>query len=362
MSLNTQSNSAKTLLVMAGGTGGHIFPGLAVADYLQAEGWKIVWLGNPSGMENQIIPTRGIPFEGINFGGLRGKGLKTKLMLPFNLLRALIQSAVILKRINPSVVLGMGGYVSFPAGLAAVLMGYPLVLHEQNSVAGLTNRILSKLAGRKLCAFPDALPDAEWVGNPLRADLLKVELPKDRFSTRSGNLNILVVGGSLGAMALNTTVPEALSLISEAERPNVVHQSGEKHVADLQERYRQFGVKAEVVPFIENMAAAYSRADVVICRAGAMTIAELSAAGVASCLVPFPYAVDDHQTSNARFLQQAGAAKLMAQSDMTANRLADWIKSLNREELMEMANRALQCAKPMATARVAAVCKELVSA
>ena len=362
MSLNTQSNSVKTLLVMAGGTGGHIFPGLAVANYLQAEGWKIVWLGNPSGMENQIIPSRGISFEGINFGGLRGKGLKTKLMLPFNLLRALIQSASILRRVNPNVVLGMGGYVSFPAGLAAVLMGYPLVLHEQNSVAGLTNKILAKVAGRKLCAFPDALPDAEWVGNPLRADLLKVASPKERFASRSGNLNILVVGGSLGAMALNTTVPEALSLISEAERPNVVHQSGEKHLGELQERYRHFGVKAEVVPFIENMADAYSKADVVICRAGAMTIAELSAAGVASCLVPFPYAVDDHQTSNARFLQQAGAAKLMAQSDMTANRLADWIKSLKREDLSEMATRALQCAKPMATARVAAVCKELVSA
>lgn len=362
MSLNTQSNSARTLLVMAGGTGGHIFPGLAVADYLHSEGWKIVWLGNPTGMENQIIPSRGIPFEGINFGGLRGKGLKTKLMLPFNLLRALMQSASILRRVNPDVVLGMGGYVSFPAGLAAVLMGYPLVLHEQNSVAGLTNKILAKVAGRKLCAFPEALPGAEWVGNPLRADLLKLPLPKDRFTGRSGNLNLLVVGGSLGAMALNTVVPEALSLIPESERPYVVHQSGEKHVADLQERYRNLGVKAEVVPFIENMASAYTKADVVICRAGAMTIAELSAGGVASCLVPFPHAVDDHQTSNARFLQQAGAAKLMPQSDMTANKLADWIKSLNRDELTEMANRALNCAKPMATARVAAICKELVSA
>jgi UDP-N-acetylglucosamine--N-acetylmuramyl-(pentapeptide) pyrophosphoryl-undecaprenol N-acetylglucosamine transferase len=360
MSMNTQS-SDKTLMVLAGGTGGHIFPGLAVADYLRGEGWKISWLGNPTGMENQIVPSRGIPFEGINFGGLRGKGLKTKIMLPFNLMRALIQSASILKRVNPSVVLGMGGYVSFPAGLAAVLMGYPLVLHEQNSVAGLTNRILAKLAGRRLCAFPDALPDAEWVGNPLRADLLKLDEPKARFANRTGNLNILVVGGSLGAMALNTVVPEALSLIPKDKRPNVFHQSGEKHLADLKERYHALGVEAEVVSFIDNMASAYTKADVVICRAGAMTIAELSAGGVASCLVPFPYAVDDHQTSNARFLQQAGAAKLMPQDDMTPTRLAQWIESLNRDQLTEMAQRALQCAKPMATARVAAVCKELVT-
>lgn len=362
MSVNTQSNSDKTLLVMAGGTGGHIFPGLAVADYLRAEGWKISWLGNPGGMEHQIVPSRGIPFEGINFGGLRGKGLKTKLMLPFNLMRALIQSTSILRKVNPSVVLGMGGYVSFPAGLAAVLMGYPLVLHEQNSVAGLTNKILAKLAGRRLCAFPEALPDAEWVGNPLRADLLTLEDPKSRFANRTGNLNILVVGGSLGAMALNTVLPEALSLIPQDRRPNVFHQSGEKHLADLKERYRSFRVEAEVVPFIENMASAYTKADVVICRAGAMTIAELSAGGIASCLVPFPHAVDDHQTSNARFLQQAGAAKLMPQSDMTPVRLAQWIESLDRKQLTEMAERALQCAKPMATARVAAVCKELVSA
>ena len=362
MSISTQLSPQKTLLVMAGGTGGHIFPGLAVADYLHAEGWKIVWLGNPTGMENQIIPSRGIDFEGINFGGLRGKGLKTKLMLPFNLIRALMQSASILKRINPDVVLGMGGYVSFPAGLAAILMGYPLVLHEQNSVAGLTNRILAKVAGRRLCAFPDALQDAEWVGNPLRADLLKLPEPKVRFEGRTGNLNILVVGGSLGAMALNTVVPEALALIPESQRPNVVHQSGEKHVLDLKQRYESFGVKAEVVPFIDNMASAYAKADVVICRAGAMTIAELSAAGVASCLVPFPHAVDDHQTSNARFLQQAGAANLMPQSDMTASKLAAWIESLDRKQLSEMATHALKCAKPMATARVAAVCKELVSA
>ena len=360
MSVVAQSISQKTLLVMAGGTGGHIFPGLAVADHLKHQGWKIVWLGNPSGMEFNLIPSRGIPFEGIQFGGLRGKGLKTKLMLPFNLMRAMKQSLEILKRIRPSVILGMGGYVTFPAGLTATLLGYPLVLHEQNSIAGLTNRILAKLAGRKLCAFPNALPGAEWVGNPLRADLLKLNTPAERFAGRTGNLCILVVGGSLGAAALNETIPAALALIPKDTRPFVTHQSGTKHEQSLRERYQALGVEAKVEPFIENMASAYEAADLVICRSGAMTIAELSAAGVASCLVPFPFAVDDHQTYNAKFLADAGAAKLLPQNEMNAQSLAAWICTLTRSQLQTMAEKALSVAKPEATVRVAQVCEEAI--
>lgn len=362
MSVIAQSLSQRTLLVMAGGTGGHIFPGLAVADYLKNKGWNIVWLGNPSGMEFNLIPSRGIKFEGIQFGGLRGKGLKTKLMLPFNLLRAMKQSFEILRRIRPSVILGMGGYVTFPAGLAATLLGYPLVLHEQNSIAGLANRILGKLAGRKLCAFPNALPGAEWVGNPLRADLLKLASPAQRFAGRTGNLKILVVGGSLGAAALNETIPAALALIPKDSRPFVIHQSGMKHEQALREHYQRLGVDAQVEPFIENMAAAYELVDLVICRAGAMTIAEVAAAGVASCLVPFPFAVDDHQTFNAKFLADAGAAKLLPQNEMNAQSLASWICTLTRDQLQIMAEKALAVAKPEATARVAQVCEEAVKA
>lgn len=358
--MSLMQSSQKTLLVMAGGTGGHIFPGLAVAEYLRQEGWKIVWLGNPSGMENQIVPSHGIAFEGIHFGGLRGKGLKTKLMLPFNLLRALIESIAILRRVKPNVILGMGGYVTFPAGLAAILMGYPLVLHEQNSVAGLANKVLAKFSGRQLCAFPNALPGAQWVGNPLRADLLKLPNPSERFNNRSGNLRILVVGGSLGAAALNEAIPKAISLIPENARPVILHQAGAKNAQALQDSYRSLGVNAQVEPFIENMAAAYGEADLVICRAGAMTVAELAASGVASCLVPFPYAVDDHQTSNAKFLADAGAAVLLSQAELNPEKLSNWISSLTRDDLREMAVKALSCAKPNATADVAQVCKELV--
>jgi UDP-N-acetylglucosamine--N-acetylmuramyl-(pentapeptide) pyrophosphoryl-undecaprenol N-acetylglucosamine transferase len=356
----SSQSSVNTLMVMAGGTGGHIFPGLAVAEYLRDEGWNVVWLGNPSGMENQIVPSRGIPFEGIHFGGLRGKGLKTKLLLPINLLCALKESISILRRVKPSVILGMGGYVTFPAGLAAGLMGYPLVVHEQNSVAGLANKVLAKFSGSQLCAFPEALPGAQWVGNPLRADLLKLPNPTDRYNARTGNLKILVVGGSLGAAALNDVIPKALALISEEMRPQVLHQAGAKNAQALAQTYASLGVKAQVEPFIENMAAAYGDADLVICRSGAMTIAELAASGVASCLIPFPYAVDDHQTSNAKFLSDAGAAVLLPQVDLQPEKLAKWMMSLSRENLKDMALKALACAKPNATADVAKVCKELV--
>lgn len=348
-----------TLLVMAGGTGGHIFPGLAVAEYLRDKGWKVAWLGNPQGMEHRLVPPKGFSFEGIQFGGLRGKGLKTLLLLPFNLLRAFWQSIQVVRRVRPNVVLGMGGYVTFPGGMMSVLLGKPLVLHEQNSIAGLANKVLAKVADKTLCAFPGALAGATWVGNPLRAGLTTLPAPAIRYESRQGPLRILVVGGSLGAAALNETVPAALALIPEAQRPHVVHQSGEKHLEQLRQSYAQYGVSAEVKPFIEDMTSAYADADLVICRAGAMTIAELSAAGVASYLVPFPYAVDDHQTFNARFLSDAGAATLVNQKDLTPASLADFLKTQSRTDLMKMAEKALSQAKPHATQDVADVCEQL---
>jgi len=350
---------SKTIMVMAGGTGGHIFPGLAVADYLRLEGWNVHWLGNPAGMEYPMITKRGIAFEGIQFSGLRGKGLEAKMLLPFNLCKALWQSTRILKRIQPNVLLGMGGYITFPMGLMAIIMGYPLVLHEQNSIAGLANRVLGKFAGRSLCAFPEALSNAEWVGNPLRTELLQLPPPTERYKNRSGKLHLLVVGGSLGATILNEVIPRALSLIPEDRRPTVMHQSGEKHVESLQNNYEKAGVNAQVLPFIGDMASAYSTADLVICRAGAMTIAEVSACGVASYLTPFPYAVDDHQTSNAAFLEQHGAAQLMPQAHFSAESLAQYLQIITRDALLEMAKNALSLAKPFATARVAQVCKEM---
>jgi UDP-N-acetylglucosamine--N-acetylmuramyl-(pentapeptide) pyrophosphoryl-undecaprenol N-acetylglucosamine transferase len=351
--------TSKAILIMAGGTGGHIFPGLAVAEYLRLEGWRVYWLGNPEGMEYQIISNLGITFESVKFGGLRGKGLITKVMLPFNLLKASYQSLKIMHKVKPHVLLGMGGYITFPAGLVAFVIGNPLVLHEQNSIAGMANKVLSKLASRSLCAFPDALPNAEWVGNPLRADLLQLPSPNERFAGRSGPLKVLVVGGSLGAQALNTIVPKAMQMIPEEQRPVITHQAGQKNLNDLLSNYQQAGVKAQVIPFIDDMAKAYADADLVICRSGAMTIAELAACGVASYLVPFPFAVDDHQTANAQFLSKVGAAILMPQSELSPERLSLWLMSMERKQLLEMANQALSMAKPFATARVAEVCKEV---
>jgi UDP-N-acetylglucosamine--N-acetylmuramyl-(pentapeptide) pyrophosphoryl-undecaprenol N-acetylglucosamine transferase len=359
--MTTLSPTTKAILIMAGGTGGHIFPGLAVAEYLRLEEWRVYWLGNPAGMEYQIISEKGITFESVHFGGLRGKGWMTKIMLPINLMRASYQSYKIMRRVKPNVLLGMGGYITFPAGLVAAIFGYPLVLHEQNSIAGMANKILARIASRSLCAFPDALQNAEWVGNPLRADILKVPSPADRFAGRTGNLRILVVGGSLGAQALNDIVPKAIQMIPEDKRPSITHQAGKKNLDELIKNYADVGVVAQVVPFIEDMAKAYADADLVICRSGAMTVAELAACGVASYLVPYPYAVDDHQTANAHFLSKAGAAVLMPQSELTVEKLSQWLMSIDRAELLKMSQQAQQMAKPFATARVAEICKEVSS-
>lgn len=350
----------KTLLVMAGGTGGHIFPGLAVADYVREHGWRVVWLGNPSGMEAKLVPPRGYEIAPLRFAALRGKGLLRKLMLPLNLLSGFWQARRELARIRPDVVLGMGGFVSFPGGMMAALLGRPLVVHEQNSVAGLANRVLSRVADRVLTGFPGTLKKGEWCGNPLRPEIAALKAPAQRFKDRAGPLRLLVVGGSLGAAALNEQVPKALALLAPEERPLVVHQSGEKHLEALKHNYAAAGLSAKCVAFIEDMGGAYEWADLVICRAGALTVAELAAAGVASILVPFPYAVDDHQSGNARFLANAGAAILLQQGELTPQKLA-LIRNLTRDQLLQMAEKARALAKPDATAAVARACMELAT-
>ena len=349
----------KCALVMAGGTGGHIFPGLAVAEALRDAGWRVHWLGAPASMESQLVPPRGLAFEAVNFGGVRGKGLKTLALLPFKLIRAFWQSLQVVRRVQPDVVLGLGGYITFPGGLMASLWGKPLVLHEQNSVAGLANKVLARLAERVFTAFPDVLRQAQWVGNPLRAAFLTQPPPAERFAGRSGPLRLLVVGGSLGAKALNDTVPQALALIPEAQRPQVIHQSGAKQIDALRASYAAAGVQAELTPFIDDTATAFAQADLVIARAGASTVTELSAVGAAALFVPFPFAVDDHQTTNARFLVEAGGAWLVPQSELSAQMLAERLAGLSREALLERAEKAYAQRKTNATREVVMACEEL---
>lgn len=349
----------KTLLMMAGGTGGHIFPGVAVAEALKARGWRIVWMGNPDGMEARIVPAQGYETVWVRFGALRGKGLVRKLMLPLNLLSGFWQALRELRRVRPDVVVGMGGYITFPGGMMAVLLGRPLVLHEQNSVAGLANRVLAGVADRVLSGFPAVLKKAVWVGNPVREAIAAVPPPAERFADRDGRLRILVVGGSLGAAVLNHTVPLALAALPAEQRPRVVHQAGDRQIDALRAAYAAAGVEGDLRAFIDDMAAEYARADLVICRAGALTVAELAAVGVASLLVPFPHAVDDHQTGNARFLADRGAAYLLPQAELDAERLAGILASLNRNRLLQMAQSARTLAKPDATAEVARICEQL---
>ena len=353
---------SRTILIMAGGTGGHIYPGLAVADALRTQGWNVVWLGAPNSMEAELVPKHGYPVAWVNFTGVRGKGMLRLLTLPFTLLRALGQSAVAIFSYRPDVVLGMGGYITMPGGLMAAMLRRPLVIHEQNSIAGMSNKVLAKLAARVLSGFPDVLKRTEWCGNPVRADIAALPEPKERYAARTGKLNVLVVGGSLGAQALNEAMPKALALMNEQDRPNVVHQTGKKNLETVQQLYKQAGAKADIRPFLDDMATQYAHADVLICRAGALTIAELAAAGVASVLIPLPIAVDDHQTHNARFLSERGAAVLLPQKELSGEKLAKLLRGFDREKLLVMAQAARDQAKPEATQTVAKVCAELVAA
>jgi UDP-N-acetylglucosamine--N-acetylmuramyl-(pentapeptide) pyrophosphoryl-undecaprenol N-acetylglucosamine transferase len=352
---------AGTILIMAGGTGGHVMPGLAVAHYMKERAWNVVWLGHPEGMEARLVPQHGIPLKGVRFGGLRGKGLLTALLLPLNLLRAFAQTLMVIREVKPSVVLGLGGYISFPGGMMASLLGRPLVLHEQNSVAGLANRVLARLADRVLVAFPDALPGARWCGNPVRSAIGALPDPVQRYASRQGPLHILVFGGSLGAQVLNQVIPEALGLVREqgGALPVVRHQTGRGHLQSVQAAYLKAGVGAQASEFIDDMAAAYGWADLVICRAGALTVSELAAAGVASWLVPLPHAVDDHQTGNARFLSDKQAARLWPQPEFQAAGVAQALHSVERGSLVKIAQAARALAQPDATEVVASTCSEI---
>lgn len=351
----------RTALIMAGGTGGHIFPGLAVAQALRDKGWRVHWLGAPGSMESRIVPARGIPLELVDFGGVRGKGLKTLVLLPFKLLRAFWQSLQVVRRVKPDVVLGLGGYITFPGGMMGVLCGKPLVLHEQNSVAGMANKVLAGVADRVFTAFPKALKQGQWVGNPLRTEFLNQAEPAQRFAGRSGPLKVLVVGGSLGARALNTVVPQALALIPEALRPVVTHQAGEKQIDELRANYAAAGVQATLTPFIDNTAQAFADADLVICRAGASTVTEIAAVGAAAVFVPFPAAVDDHQTTNAQFLVAQGAGWLLPQAEMTPARLANLLQNTERTSLVQCGLEAKKMQQLHATDAVVAACEELAA-
>jgi len=350
---------SRTILITAGGTGGHVFPGLAVAQAMREAGWRVVWLGAKSGMEARLVPAHGYEMAWVRAAALRGKGLLAAFLLPLNLLVGFWQSARAILAHRPDVVLGLGGYVAFPGGMMASLLARPLAVHEQNAIAGLTNRILAGVADRVLVAFPEAMKNAEWTGNPVRAEIARIPVPDERFANRHGPLRILVVGGSLGAQALNEAVPRALAQMPAPERPQVVHQSGEKHLDALRASYAAAGVDGELVPFIDDMARRYAEADLVICRAGAITVAELSTGGMASVLVPFPHAVDDHQTANAAFLAGRGAAVLLPQKDLSPERLATLMRSMDRAALLEMARKARALGKPDAAQTVAARCMEL---
>ena len=351
--------TGKTALVMAGGTGGHIFPGLAVAEALRERGWRVHWLGAPGSMEEKLVPPRGFAFEPVQFGGVRGKGPLTLFLLPLRLLRAFWQSLGVVRRVKPDVLVGLGGYITFPGGMMGVLLGKPLVLHEQNSVAGLANKVLAGVADRVFTAFPDVLKKAQWVGNPLRAAFTSQPDPAARFAGRTGPLKLLVVGGSLGARGLNTVVPQALARIAPEMRPQVLHQSGAKQIDELRANYTAAGVEGVLTPFIEDTAQAYADADIIVARAGASTVTEIAAVGAAALFVPFPSAVDDHQTTNARFLVDAGGGWLVQQADLTPELLADLLQKTERTTLIEKAAKAKTMQKTEAVDAVVRACEEL---
>ncbi len=351
------------VLIMAGGTGGHIFPGLAVADALRARGVPVVWLGAVGGMETRVVPAHDITIHTLAVAGLRGKSVAARIKAPLMLARALLGALSLLRRIKPRSVLSMGGYVAGPGGIAAWLLRRPLLVHEQNRVAGLTNR---KLAGRAQCVmagFADALPGARWVGNPVRAAIAAVLTPARRMAGRQGKPRLLVLGGSLGARALNRALPRALAMISLERRPQVLHQSGSRGLEEARAAYAEAGVEAEIVPFIDDMAGSYAWADLAVCRAGALTLAELTAAGLGAVLVPFPYAVDDHQTRNAEVLVDSGAALLIQERELDVSDLARRLDALlgDRAQCLRMAEAARAMAKPDAASVIADACLKVAA-
>jgi UDP-N-acetylglucosamine--N-acetylmuramyl-(pentapeptide) pyrophosphoryl-undecaprenol N-acetylglucosamine transferase len=358
-------NPCKTVLIMAGGTGGHVFPALALAKLLRAASHEVIWLGTQRGLEARVVPAEKIEIEWLSMSGLRGKGTATLLAAPFKLAQAIWQALGVMRRRRPALVVGFGGFVTGPGGVAAWLTRRPLIIHEQNAIAGYSNRCLAHLARKVLAAFPNAFPpavDVQVVGNPVRAEILMQVPPHERFTRRDGPLRLLIVGGSLGASRLNAVVPFAVA--QSGLSLHIRHQAGERGIDAARAAYTQAGVTADVSAFIDDMALAYSEADLVICRAGALTISELAAVGVGSVLVPFPAAVDDHQTFNAQYLVREGAAVLIADRNLTAERLATELKELcaGRGKLLAMAERARLVARPRAAEELAAACLQQMGA
>jgi len=358
-------SGSKLILIMAGGTGGHVFPALALARLLRSASHEVVWLGTQRGLEARVVSAENIAIEWLSMSGLRGKGVLTLLAAPFKLLWSIWQALRVMRRRRPALVVGFGGFVTGPGGVAAWLSRRPLMIHEQNAIAGYSNRVLAHFAGSVLAAFPKAFPagvEAQVVGNPVRADIIVQPPPAERFARREGALRLLILGGSLGASRLNTVVPFAIEQSGLELR--VRHQAGERGVDATRAAYEEAGITADIAPFIKDMAQAYADADLVICRAGALTISELAAVGVAAILVPFPAAVDDHQTANAQFLVREGAAVLIADRDLTPARLAAELKVLflGRGKLLAMAERARLVAKPRAAEELAAACIEQLEA
>ncbi len=364
MSRKAESPMSCRILIMAGGTGGHVYPALAVADYLRQQNVSVSWLGTRRGLEARVVPETGFPLYTISVSGLRGKGLGGWLLAPLRLNLALLQALMILFRLRPHAVLGMGGFVTGPGGVAAFILGRSLLIHEQNAIAGLTNRLLARLADKVMAAFPGAFRQTrrvEIVGNPVRESIAQLPAPDERFARRTGRLNLLIIGGSLGALALNEALPAALENFEAAHRPHIWHQTGVGKRAAGEADYEHRGIEAKLVEFIEDMDAAYAWADLVICRAGALTVSELAVAGVGAILVPYPHAVDDHQSANARFLVRAGAATLLPQTQLSADSLYRILSELvkkGRQDLLKMALAARGAAMPGATRLVGKRCLE----
>ncbi len=368
---------SRTILIMAAGSGGHIFPGLAIARDLVSRGWKVHWMGTPAGMENRLVGEAGYPMVQVNMSGVRGKGASAWLVLPGRILVAFWQASVALFRIRPDVVLSMGGYVALPGGLMAALWGRPLVVHEPGAVAGITNRVLAPVADRVVVgmegafeqkvsqAWANALPKpkrADWLGTPVREEIAALPAPDARYADRSGRLRLLVVGGSLGAQTMNDLVLAALASMAAEERPEVVHQAGAKLHEGLRAAYEKAGVKGEVLPFVDDMAARYAWCDVLVCRSGAITVAEITAAGIASILFPLPWFVADEQAANARFLATRDAGIALKQLETEPGDLAGLMRGLDRDRLCAMARNARALGKPDATRRCADLCMELAHA
>ncbi|MDB6061839.1 MAG: undecaprenyldiphospho-muramoylpentapeptide beta-N-acetylglucosaminyltransferase [Verrucomicrobiaceae bacterium] len=357
--------SDTTVLIMAGGTGGHVFPALAVADVLLRKGARVQWLGTARGIEADLVPKAGIPLHVISVAGLRGKGLRAQLLAPFQLARALWQALQLLKQLNPDCVLGLGGFASGPGGLAAWLLRKPLIIHEQNAIPGTTNRLLSFIAKRVLLGYPHAIENekAEFVGNPVRAVISQLPAPEQRWVERTGRMRLLVLGGSLGAQPINALVPAAIAALPENLRPEIIHQTGRKHNDGVGENYRALNIDARVDAFIDDMAAAYAWADVVLCRSGALTVAELAAAGVGAILVPLPHAIDDHQTHNARWLSEQSAGVLLPQAEFNVESLTKLLRDLSAQpqELLAWARNARALAKPEAASSVADICLDSIA-